>query len=72
MNNDALIMRFAQTMLQNNPKAANSPMGQQLASILNSGNYSQGVELANNLCSSMQMDPKQAASQAFQGFFGHH
>lgn len=41
---------FALQMLDNNPEQANTPLGKQLRSILESRDDAKGQELASNLC----------------------
>lgn len=48
---------LALQMLDNNPKQANTPLGKQLRSILESRDDTKGHELASNLCKTYGWDP---------------
>lgn len=64
---DEMIFRMAANALQNNQKAANSPMGLELVNILQTGEYNRGIEMANTLCQNMGMDRQTAFNQAANG-----
>lgn len=62
-----MIEQMALNIIQNNEKIQSSPMGQQFAQILQSGNQAAGVELANNIIQSYGLTRDQAIQQAAQG-----
>lgn len=62
MNN--AIMQFAAKMLQSNPQAANSPMGQQLVQILQTGDVNAGQQLANNICQTYGVSQQEAIQKS--------
>lgn len=65
-----MIKNFALNLLAQNPKQAQSPMGQQLINILNSGDDAAGEELGNNIIQTNGLQKDQAIQQAYQGFQG--
>lgn len=66
---DQMIFNLARTMLAKNPQAANSPLGKELAGILESGDTARGQEIANNLCQTYGAKKEDAIQKAC-GFFG--
>lgn len=62
--NDNGLMQFAMKMMQSNPNAMNSPMGQQFMQILQSGDQNAGQQLANNICSTYGISKEQAVQQS--------
>lgn len=58
---------FAMEMLQNNPQIANSPMGQQLLNVLQTGDSSKGEQLAMNICQTYGLSKEEAIQQAIEG-----
>lgn len=66
--------QFAMSMLNSNPNAKNSPMGQQLMSILQSGNDADGEAMANNILNNYGLNKESAMNQIrssgmFNGLF---
>lgn len=59
--------QLALTLLQRNPDKAQTPMGQQLLRILQSGDSQAGAQMAQNICSSRGLTPQQALQQAING-----
>ena len=60
--------QIAMSLLQRNPKVANSPQGQQFIEILKSGDSAKGEQMAQNICSSYGVKPEDAYNQARQFF----
>lgn len=54
------LQQVALMMMQRNPNAANSPMGQRFMQILQSGDSQAGQALAQEYCHTMGMTPQQA------------
>lgn len=52
--------QLAMNFLQQHPEVANTPQGQQLARILQSGDDRAGQEMAMNICNSYGVSPMQA------------
>lgn len=55
-------------ILQTRPDIANSPQGQQLMQILQSGDNEAGMQMAMNICNSYGVTPQQALSSAINFF----
>lgn len=64
---DNMMRQFAMSMLQNSGRG-NTPMGQELLRILNSGDEQAGIDMANNLCRANGTSPQDILPQA-GGFF---
>lgn len=63
------MMQLALVLLQKrNPQALNTPLGQQFAQIVQSGNAQQGEEIARNICNSMGISQEDALNQALNYF----
>lgn len=61
------LMQFAAQILQNNQKMQESPIGQQFAQILRTGDEQAGIALANNLLQSYGLSREEAVKQATEG-----
>lgn len=54
-----LIQQFCIRKLQSDPSKLNSPMGQELMRILQTGDTAAGEQMAYNICNSVGMTPQQ-------------
>ena len=62
------LINFAMGMLSKNPQIANNPNAQEMISVIQSGDFQRGQQIAQNLCQSNGVTPEQAIRQAM-GFF---
>lgn len=62
-----MLEQMAMTIIQNNEEVQKSPMGQQLAQILQNGDQAAGIALANNIMKTYGLKKDQAIQQAAQG-----
>jgi hypothetical protein len=60
---------FAMNLINRNPQVANNPMARQLIQVIQSGNETQGQQIAENLCQSYGISRDQALTDA-KRFFG--
>ena len=60
---------YAMQILNQNPNVSGSSMGQNLVSILKSGDSKKGEEIARNLCKTYGISPEEAMQRACE-FFG--
>lgn len=63
------IMQLIEQHARKNPQALQTPRGQSLVGILQSGNEQRGIEAANNILQSMGLSKEEGIAQAKQ-FFG--
>lgn len=60
---------FAMKMIQAHPEVVqNNPRGQELVSLIQSGDETRGAEVANNLCNSYNTTPSNAMNLAGRVF----
>lgn len=63
------LMNFAANMMKQNPRVANTPMGQQFVQILRSGDQNAGMQMADNLLQSAGVSREEGIRQA-RSMFG--
>lgn len=59
---------FAIMILQRNPQVLKSPMGKELADILQNKDDARGQQMANNICNSYGVTKEEIVKQAKQFF----
>lgn len=60
--------QLIQQAIQNNPQLADNPQAQQYIQVLMSNDAQLGQELAQNICKTYHVSPKQGVQQAQQFF----